>query len=83
MGGWQTTSGARTGLELLRESGAKYWVSTHNDRLGYGGLVRWVVRDVFRSVEWAVGQEKGSRSGPEVEEVRVQEVQNGGFFVLE
>jgi hypothetical protein len=84
--GWQTTFGAKTGLELFRQSGARYWVSTHNDRLGYGGLVWWLVTDVFRTVEWALGQEKATSEGAEgvvLEEVRVHEVENGGSFVLE
>ncbi|KAF3034687.1 hypothetical protein E8E12_004549 [Didymella heteroderae] len=83
--GWQTTFGAKTGLELFRQSGARYWVSTHNDRLGYGGLVWWLVMDVFRTVEWALGQEKATSKAGEgfkLKEVKVQEVENGDFFVL-
>ncbi|KAF3039980.1 hypothetical protein E8E11_005125 [Didymella keratinophila] len=84
--GWQTTFGAKTGLELFRQSGARYWVSTHNDRLGYGGLVWWLVTDVFRTVEWALGQEKATSEGAEgvgLKQVRVQEVGNGEYFALE
>lgn len=84
--GWQTTLGAKTGLELFRLSGARYWVSTHNDRLGYGGLVWWLVTDVFRTVEWALGQEKTTSEGVEgvgMKEARVHEVGNGGVIVLE
>ncbi|KAF2441788.1 hypothetical protein P171DRAFT_475226 [Karstenula rhodostoma CBS 690.94] len=78
---WQTTFGAKSGLELYRESRARYWVATHNDRLGYGGVVWWLVTDIFRSVEWALGQEKG---GQEVrKDVKVEEVKNGECFVLE
>lgn len=84
--GWQTTFGAKTGLELFRQSGARYWVSTHDDRLGYKGLVWWLVTDVFRTVEWALGQEKVTSKGAEgvvLHEIRVKEVENGEFFVLE
>jgi hypothetical protein len=83
--GWQTTFGAKTGLELFRQSGARYWVSTHNDRLGYGGLVWWLVTDIFRTVEWALGNEKTTSEGVGgvgLKEVRVQEVENGESFVL-
>ena len=89
---WQTTFGVASGLELYRATRAKYWVATHNDRLGYGGLVWWLVTDIFRTVEWGLGRErererereKGREvSGEVMEEVRVQEVPNGGCFVLE
>jgi hypothetical protein len=76
---WQTTFGAKSGLELFRQSRARYWVSTHNDQLGYGGLVWWLVKDIFRTVEWALGQEKGDERG---KDVQVEEVKNGECFVL-
>ncbi|KAF1929515.1 uncharacterized protein M421DRAFT_3986 [Didymella exigua CBS 183.55] len=37
--GWQTTFGARSGLELFRAGQARYWIGTHDDRLRYEGLV--------------------------------------------
>lgn len=80
---WQTTFGVKSGLELFRESGARYWIPTHDDRLSYGGLVWWFVTDVFRTVEWGIGQEKEKRVGGErLEEVRVERVGNGECFVL-
>ncbi|KAL5422388.1 hypothetical protein PMIN04_004719 [Paraphaeosphaeria minitans] len=78
---WQTTFGAKNGLELYRESRARYWVSTHNDRLGYRGLLWWIVNDIFRSVEWALGQEKQDQEASK--DVKVEEVGNGECFVLE
>lgn len=77
----QTTFGVAGGLPLYRESRARYWVNTHNDRLGYGGMVWLVVKDIFRSVEWGLGQEKG-QSGEGQKEVKVEDVGNGDFVVL-
>lgn len=59
--GWQTTFGAKTGLQLYRESTARYWISTCDDRLRYGGVVWWLVTDVFRSVGWTLGQDGGGK----------------------
>ena len=47
---WQTMFGVACSIELYRESAAKYWINTPNDRLGYGGLVWWLVTDIFRKV---------------------------------
>lgn len=80
---WQTTFGVATGLELQRLSRAKYWINTHNDRLGYGGLVWWLANDIFRTIEWGLGQEKKGKTSEIKEEVEVVDVVNGGCFVLE
>ncbi|KAJ4984483.1 hypothetical protein SVAN01_10035 [Stagonosporopsis vannaccii] len=78
---WQTTFGVASGLPLYRQSGAKYWINTHNDRLSYGGVVWWIVKDIFRTVEWGLGQEK-AQAGDKKKEVKVEEVGNGDCFVL-
>ncbi|KAH7407072.1 hypothetical protein DE146DRAFT_418499 [Phaeosphaeria sp. MPI-PUGE-AT-0046c] len=78
---WQTTFGVAGGLQLYRESGAKYWISTHNDRLSYGGLVWWLANDIFRTLEWGLKQEKRGE-GDVKKEVKVEEVQNGHCLVL-
>ena len=70
-----------SGLQLYRESGAKYWISTHDDRLSYGGLVWWFANDIFRTLEWGLGQEKRGE-GEVMKEVKVEEVQNGECLVL-
>jgi hypothetical protein len=41
--------------------------------------VWWLVKDIFRTVEWALGQEKGDERG---KDVQVEEVKNGECFVL-
>lgn len=80
---WQTTFGVSSGLKLYRQSRARYWISTHNDKLGYGGVVWWIVKDIFRTVEWGLGQEKvGAEDGDESKELKVEEVDNGNCFVL-
>ena len=78
---WQTTFGVASGLQLYRESGAKYWISTHDDRLSYGGLVWWFANDIFRTLEWGLKQEKRGE-GEVMKEVKVEEVQNGECLVL-
>ncbi|KAI4676700.1 uncharacterized protein J4E84_009535 [Alternaria hordeiaustralica] len=77
---WQTTFGVATGLELQRQTDAKYWIATHNSPLRYRGLLWAIVTDVSRTLEWALGKEKASDS--EQKEVNVVDVENGGFFVL-
>jgi hypothetical protein len=78
---WQTTFGVASGLQLYRQSGARYWVRTHDDRLRYGGLVYWLANDVFRTLEWGLGQErKGEGEG--AKEVKVEHVGNGDCVVL-
>lgn len=79
--GWQTAFGARNGLELYRQSRPRHWVATHNGALKYGGIVWWLVNDIFRTVEWALGQEKeGQEAG---KDVKVEEVRSGECFVLD
>ncbi|KAG9206368.1 hypothetical protein G6514_005095 [Epicoccum nigrum] len=78
---WQTTFGVASGLQLYRQSGARYWVKTHDDRLTYGGLVYWLANDIFRTLEWGLGQEK--KGEEEVtKEVKVEHVSNGDCLVL-
>lgn len=78
---WQTTFGVASGLQLYRQSGARYWISTHDDRLRYGGLVYWLANDIFRTLEWGLGQEKKGEAEV-VREVKVEQVENGDFTVL-
>lgn len=81
--GWQTTFGVKSGLELFRESEARYWVRTHDDRLSYGGVVWWLVSDIFRTVEWGLGQERLSEGKAQrVKDVVAEGVGNGVCFVL-
>ncbi|KAF9692581.1 hypothetical protein EKO04_009377 [Ascochyta lentis] len=80
---WQTTFGVTTGLELQRETNAKYWINTHNDKLGYGGLVWYLANDIFRTIEWGLGQEKKGEKGEVRKEVKVIDVKNGDCLVLE
>ncbi|KAJ4333929.1 hypothetical protein N0V95_009303 [Ascochyta clinopodiicola] len=80
---WQTTFGVTTGLELQRATNAKYWVNTHNDRLGYWGVVWFLANDIFKTLEWGLGQEKKGEDGEARKEVKVIDVENGGCFVLE
>lgn len=78
---WQTTFGVASGLQLYRQSGARYWVSTHDDRLRYGGLVYWLANDIFRTLEWGLGQERKGE-GEVAKEVKVKHVRNGDCVVL-
>ncbi|KZM23026.1 uncharacterized protein EKO05_0008410 [Ascochyta rabiei] len=80
---WQTTFGVATGLELQRETNAEYWINTHNDRLGYWGLVWFFANDIFKTIEWGLGQEKKGENGEVRKEVKVIDVENGGCLVLE
>jgi hypothetical protein len=77
---WQTTFGAATGLELQRQTNAKYWIITHNSPLRYRGMLWVIVTDIFRTLEWALGQEKVPNS--EGKKVHVVDVENGGFVLL-
>ncbi|KAJ8111017.1 hypothetical protein OPT61_g6284 [Boeremia exigua] len=77
---WQTTFGVASGSQLFKQSGARYWINTHNDRLAYGGLVWWFNKDIFRTVEWWLGQEKG-REGKD-RKLKVEDVGNGDYFIL-
>lgn len=78
---WQNTFGAKSGLELYRQSEARYWVLTHEDKLKYAGVLWYIANDVFRTLEWALSGEKegGGKDGREVD---IREVKNGGSLVL-
>ncbi|KAL6702454.1 hypothetical protein ACN47E_001845 [Coniothyrium glycines] len=83
--GIKNTFGVATGLELQRQSGAKYWIRSHDDALRYTGVVGYFVKDVFRTLEWGVSMEAkdGSGDGEARKEVKVTEVEGGECFVLE
>jgi hypothetical protein len=52
--------------------------------LTYGGLVYWLANDIFRTLEWGLGQEKKGEEEEEVvaKEVKVEHVGNGDCLVL-
>ncbi|KAI4673389.1 uncharacterized protein J4E88_009002 [Alternaria novae-zelandiae] len=77
---WQTTFGVATGLELQRQTDAKYWIATHNSPLRYRGLLWMIVTDISRTLAWALDKEEAP--GSQEKEVHVVDVENGGFFVL-
>lgn len=83
--GMKNTFGVEYGLQMYRQSGARYWVTTHNSKLKYGGIVSYFIKDVFRTLEWGLGKEKGGDGKGEDEErqeVKVCEVENGDSVVL-
>jgi hypothetical protein len=81
--GWMTTFGVQCGLPLYREAKAKYWVLSHNSPLQYSGLIMKGIWEVFRTMEWGLGQEN-QKGHPGVERGKVNfvEVENGTFTVL-
>lgn len=81
---WQTTLGAEGGLKLFRRvGGAKYWIPTHHSKLQYKGLVTgWMVTDIFRKLEWALGREQTEKEGEELSAPNMTVVENGGCVVL-
>ena len=85
MGSWQTTFGVKSGLQLYRQTGSKYWINSHNDALSYRGLLRWITYDIFRTIAWGLGEEKKSaKEGMEASKaVEVIDVVNGRSLVLQ
>ncbi|CAH0032704.1 unnamed protein product [Clonostachys rhizophaga] len=77
---WRTTHGAEAGLKLYRKSGSKYWILSHDLELEYSGLMlRALVFDIRRTLDWALSREKGAT---EAEDVNFVDVGNGNSFVL-
>ena len=79
--GSKNTYGAESGLALWRTiGGAKYWVPSHDDPLGYSGLLMralWVT-DTPRTLEWALDKEgRGKGNDP-----KLVKVDNGASFIL-
>lgn len=81
---WLTTLGAEGGLKIYRKiGGAKYWIPTHHSKLNYGGLITgYLVTDISRKLDWALGKEKGDGKGEELELPNQPFIENGGCFVL-
>ncbi|KAI1075646.1 hypothetical protein F5B20DRAFT_558872 [Whalleya microplaca] len=84
--GVRTTLGVAGSLALAREAKPKYWVRTADSPLRYWGLVMIFVRDIFRSLESGLEEEKAAK-GNAGSELGIMpqpvEVPNGGCFILE
>ncbi|KAF5679417.1 hypothetical protein FHETE_834 [Fusarium heterosporum] len=82
----QTTYGAKGGLALYRKiGGTKNWIMTHDSDLSYSGLLLYLVRvrDVPRSLEWALEAERERGEGLEADVPNICQVPNGGAVVLQ
>lgn len=84
--GFRTTLGVSGGLALERLARPKYWVKSHDSRLNYNGAIMIGVRDIFRSLDWGLEEEKKEKElkGEEADSRRPNfvEVGNGDCFVL-
>jgi hypothetical protein len=85
--GIQTTLGVTGGLALERLVRPKYWIKSHDSPIHYGGPVLWGVKDVYRSLEWGLEEEKKNcmvmDQTNDLTRPNLIEIDNGECFVLE
>ena len=61
--------GAKNGLEVVRELGAKYWVPTHDEKVTSTGVNTIFMSDRWGSVEEALADENSRKGGERRTEV--------------
>ncbi|PMD14948.1 hypothetical protein NA56DRAFT_635284 [Hyaloscypha hepaticicola] len=76
----QLNMGAHNGLKVVRMLKVKYWVGTHDEVKKGGGVVGWLLKRIWVSLEEALKMEGVGKGG---EEVKFVEVGNGESLVLE
>lgn len=61
----QLNLGAQNGIRAVRVSGAKYWISTHDEAKKGGGLISWLLRRTSYAVKDAIEAEEAKAGGSE------------------
>lgn len=59
----QLNLGALNGIQAVRRSGAKYWISTHDEAKKGGGLISWLLQRTRYSMKDAIEAEEAKAGG--------------------
>jgi hypothetical protein len=84
--GSRTTLGVSGGLALERFVKPKYWIKSHDAPIDYRGPVMWGVKEIDRSLDWGLEEEKKSYTAKgqtsDLWRPNLIEIGNGECFVL-
>lgn len=84
--GGKLNLGAHNGLAAVRNTGARYWIGTHDEVKRGGGFVAWVLNRKIWNLEDAIKREIGSVNDPgegNQEDVRYVTLASGESLTLE
>ncbi|KAJ4424433.1 hypothetical protein N0V82_000955 [Gnomoniopsis sp. IMI 355080] len=80
----QLNLGALNGIQAVRASGAKYWISTHDEAKKGGGLISWLLQRTRYSMKDAIEAEE-AKAGKDEDDTGYDFVELGsgdGLFLL-